>query len=56
MGIGGETEKGLLVAVVKNGDGKGILEVCKEMKEVGRKGGDGKLGGGEMKGACWRMR
>ncbi|MCY7501118.1 dihydrolipoamide acetyltransferase family protein [Bacillus pumilus] len=51
IGIAADTEKGLLVPVVKNADRKAIFEVSNEINELATKARDGKLAPTEMKGA-----
>ncbi|AOZ87437.1 branched-chain alpha-keto acid dehydrogenase subunit E2 [Bacillus xiamenensis] len=51
IGIAADTEKGLLVPVVKNADRKAIFEVSNEINELATKAREGKLAPAEMKGA-----
>ncbi|APH05414.1 dihydrolipoamide acetyltransferase family protein [Bacillus weihaiensis] len=51
IGIAADTEKGLLVPVVKNADRKAIFEISNEINELATKARDGKLAPNEMKGA-----
>lgn len=51
IGIAADTEKGLLVPVVKNADRKSIYEISTEINELATKARDGKLAPAEMKGA-----
>ncbi|MDL4841317.1 dihydrolipoamide acetyltransferase family protein [Aquibacillus rhizosphaerae] len=51
IGIAADTEKGLLVPVVKNADAKSIFAISQEINELAGKARDGKLGSDEMKGA-----
>ncbi|HEO8420759.1 dihydrolipoamide acetyltransferase family protein [Niallia sp. FSL W8-0635] len=51
IGIAADTEKGLLVPVVKNADRKGIFNISNEINELAVKARDGKLAPAEMKGA-----
>ncbi|WP_112180719.1 dihydrolipoyllysine-residue acetyltransferase [Paraliobacillus zengyii] len=51
IGIAADTEKGLLVPVVKNADHKSIFAISQEINELGQKAKDGKLSPDEMKGA-----
>lgn len=51
IGIAADTEKGLLVPVVKNADRKGIFNISNEINELAGKARDGKLAPNEMKGA-----
>jgi pyruvate dehydrogenase E2 component (dihydrolipoamide acetyltransferase) len=51
IGIAADTEKGLLVPVVKNADRKSIYEISNEINELAVKARDGKLSPAEMNGA-----
>ncbi|SFM00969.1 pyruvate dehydrogenase E2 component (dihydrolipoamide acetyltransferase) [Gracilibacillus orientalis] len=51
IGIAADTEKGLLVPVVKNADSKSIFAISNEINELGGKAREGKLAPSEMKGA-----
>ncbi|MBU5468431.1 2-oxo acid dehydrogenase subunit E2 [Virgibacillus sp. MSJ-26] len=51
IGIAADTDRGLLVPVVKNADRKSIFEISKEINELAEKARDGKLAPDEMKGA-----
>ncbi|MGE8206746.1 dihydrolipoamide acetyltransferase family protein [Heyndrickxia sp. NPDC080065] len=51
IGIAADTEKGLLVPVVKNADRKSVFSVSQEINELACKARDGKLAPNEMKGA-----
>ncbi len=51
IGIAADTDKGLLVPVVKNADRKSIFGVSQEINELAGKARDGKLAPNEMKGA-----
>ncbi|WP_445506698.1 dihydrolipoamide acetyltransferase family protein [Niallia sp. 03190] len=51
IGIAADTEKGLLVPVVKNADRKGIFNISNEINELAGKAREGKLAPNEMKGA-----
>lgn len=51
IGIAANTERGLLVPVVKNADWKSIFALSKEINELAAKAREGKLGLNEMKGA-----
>ncbi len=51
IGIAADTEKGLLVPVVKNADRKSIFEISNEINDLAGKARDGKLAPAEMKGA-----
>ncbi|MGN1401868.1 MAG: dihydrolipoamide acetyltransferase family protein [Bacillus sp. (in: firmicutes)] len=51
IGIAADTEKGLLVPVVKNADRKSVFAISNEINELAGKARDGKLAPNEMKGA-----
>ena len=51
IGIAADTDKGLLVPVVKHADRKSIFEISDEINELAVKARDGKLTSEEMKGA-----
>ena len=51
IGIAADTERGLLVPVVKHADRKSIFEISDEINELAVKARDGKLTSEEMKGA-----
>src|SRR5690625_218935 len=51
VGIAADTDRGLVVPVVKNADRKSIFEISAEINELGAKARDGKLTHDEMNGA-----
>ncbi|PAQ14495.1 branched-chain alpha-keto acid dehydrogenase subunit E2 [Bacillaceae bacterium SAOS 7] len=51
IGIAADTDKGLLVPVVKNADRKSMFTISDEINELAGKARDGKLAPDEMKGA-----
>ena len=51
VGIAADTEKGLLVPVIKHADRKSVFTVSNEINELATKARDGKLAPQEMKGA-----
>jgi pyruvate dehydrogenase E2 component (dihydrolipoamide acetyltransferase) len=51
IGIAADTDRGLLVPVVKNADRKSVFSVSSEINELAGKARDGKLAANEMKGA-----
>ncbi|WP_026692189.1 dihydrolipoamide acetyltransferase family protein [Peribacillus kribbensis] len=51
IGIAADTEKGLLVPVVKNADRKSVFSISNEINELAGKAREGKLAPAEMKGA-----
>lgn len=50
VGIAADTERGLVVPVVKNADKKSMFEISDEINNLAVKARDGKLSGDEMKG------
>ena len=51
IGIAADTDRGLLVPVVKDADRKSMFDISAEINELATKARDGKLSPGEMKGA-----
>lgn len=51
IGIAADTDRGLVVPVVKDADRKNILEISQEINELAEKARNGKLTAEEMKGA-----
>ena len=51
IGIAADTERGLLVPVVKNADRKSVFAISNEINELADKARNGKLSSNEMKGA-----
>lgn len=51
IGIAADTEKGLLVPVVKNADRKSVFEISDQINDLAGKAREGKLAPAEMKGA-----
>lgn len=51
IGIAADTDKGLLVPVVKDADRKSLFEISKDINELAEKARSGKLSAEEMKGA-----
>ena len=52
IGFAADTPNGLVVPVLKNADGKGVLEIASESSAMAKKARDGKLGPAEMQGGC----
>ncbi|RHW39794.1 2-oxo acid dehydrogenase subunit E2 [Lysinibacillus yapensis] len=50
IGIAADTEKGLLVPVIKNADRKSVFTISAEINELATKAREGKLSSNEMKG------
>jgi pyruvate dehydrogenase E2 component (dihydrolipoamide acetyltransferase) len=55
VGFAADTPNGLVVPVVKGADGKGVLQIAKEMGELSAKARDGKLGPADMQGGCFSI-
>ena len=51
IGIAADTDKGLLVPVIKHADRKSVFSISNEINELATKARDGKLAPSEMKGA-----
>jgi len=51
IGIAADTERGLLVPVVKDADRKSMFAIAKEINELAQKAREGKLAPNEMKGS-----
>jgi pyruvate dehydrogenase E2 component (dihydrolipoamide acetyltransferase) len=55
IGFAADTPNGLIVPVVKNADGKGLLDIARESAELAAKARDGKLGLGDMQGGTFTI-
>ena len=55
IGFAADTPNGLVVPVVKGADGKGVLQIAKEMGELSTKAREGKLGPSDMQGGCFSI-
>ncbi len=55
IGMAANTPRGLVVPVLRNADGKGLLALAKEVRELGTKARDGKLTPAEMQGGCFTI-
>ena len=55
VGFAADTPNGLMVPVLKNADGKGLLQISQEMGELAKKARDGKLGPADMSGGCFSI-
>jgi pyruvate dehydrogenase E2 component (dihydrolipoyllysine-residue acetyltransferase) len=55
LGIAVDTPEGLVVAVVKEVDRKGVIELARELGDLSRKARDGKLAPAEMQGATFTI-
>jgi pyruvate dehydrogenase E2 component (dihydrolipoamide acetyltransferase) len=47
-----DTERGLLVPVIRDADGKGVLELARELGELSARARERKTGPEELQGAC----
>ncbi len=55
VGFAADTPNGLVVPVVKNADGKGVLTIASEMAELSAKAREGKLAPADMQGGCFSI-
>ena len=55
VGFAADTPNGLVVPVLKQADGKGLLEIARESAELAAKARDGKLGLGDMQGGTFTI-
>ena len=55
IGFAADTPNGLVVPVLKGADGKGVLQIAKEMSELSAKAREGKLGPADMQGGCFSI-
>ncbi len=55
IGFAADTPHGLVVPVIRGADGKGIVEISKELGALSAKGRDGKLGPNDMTGASFTI-
>ncbi len=55
IGVAVDTPEGLVVAVVKDVDRKGVIELARELGELSEKARAGKLGPAEMQGASFTI-
>jgi pyruvate dehydrogenase E2 component (dihydrolipoamide acetyltransferase) len=55
IGFAADTPGGLVVPVIKDADGKGLLDVARELTELSGKARDGKLGPAEMAGSTFTI-
>ena len=55
IGFAADTPNGLMVPVIKGADGKGIVEISKEMGELSAKARKGELKGPDMQGATFTI-
>jgi pyruvate dehydrogenase E2 component (dihydrolipoamide acetyltransferase) len=55
IGFAADTPNGLVVPVLKDADGKGLLQIAQEMADLSKKARDGKLGPADMTGGCFSI-
>ena len=55
IGFAADTPGGLVVPVIKGADGKGLLEIARDLTELSGKARDGKLAPGDMQGASFTI-
>ncbi|HWF73359.1 MAG TPA: 2-oxo acid dehydrogenase subunit E2, partial [Solirubrobacteraceae bacterium] len=55
VGFAADTPNGLVVPVIKGADGKGVLDIARELSELSGRAREGKLGPAEMTGATFTI-
>ncbi|MGH7738185.1 MAG: 2-oxo acid dehydrogenase subunit E2 [Candidatus Tyrphobacter sp.] len=55
IGFAADTKDGLVVPVIKNADGKGLIEIAAEAAQLAGKARDGRLSTGEMSGGSFTI-
>ncbi|HEY9111406.1 MAG TPA: dihydrolipoyllysine-residue acetyltransferase, partial [Rhodanobacteraceae bacterium] len=55
VGFAADTPNGLVVPVIRDCDGKGVLDIAQEMSALAKKAREGKLTPGEMSGGCFSI-
>jgi pyruvate dehydrogenase E2 component (dihydrolipoyllysine-residue acetyltransferase) len=55
VGFAADTPNGLVVPVIKDADGKGVLQISKEMSDLAAKAREGKLSPADMSGGCFSI-
>jgi pyruvate dehydrogenase E2 component (dihydrolipoamide acetyltransferase) len=55
IGFAADTPGGLVVPVIKDADGKGLLDIARELTELSGKAREGKLAPGDMQGASFTI-
>ena len=55
IGFATDTPKGLMVPVIRECDGKGLVEIATEMRALANKAIDGRLAAREMQGGCFSV-
>ena len=55
IGFAADTPNGLVVPVIKNADGKGVMQISQELGELSKKARDGKASPADMSGATFTI-
>jgi pyruvate dehydrogenase E2 component (dihydrolipoamide acetyltransferase) len=55
IGFAADTPNGLVVPVLKDAEKKGVMQISADLAELSKKARDGKLGPGDMNGACFSI-
>jgi pyruvate dehydrogenase E2 component (dihydrolipoamide acetyltransferase) len=55
IGFAADTPNGLVVPVIKNAEGKGIIDIARELAELSGKAREGKLGPSDMQGGTFSI-
>jgi pyruvate dehydrogenase E2 component (dihydrolipoamide acetyltransferase) len=55
VGVAVDTERGLLVPVIRDADDKSVAEIAEELDELAERAREGGLGAEEMRGACFTV-
>ncbi|MCC7327052.1 MAG: dihydrolipoyllysine-residue acetyltransferase [Burkholderiales bacterium] len=55
IGFAADTRNGLVVPVIRDADGKGVLRIGREMGELSARAREGKLGPADMQGGCFSI-
>jgi pyruvate dehydrogenase E2 component (dihydrolipoamide acetyltransferase) len=55
IGFAADTPNGLVVPVIKNAEGKGIIDIARELAELSAKAREGKLGPNDMQGGTFSI-
>ena len=55
IGMAANTPRGLLVPVIRDANRKGLLDIAREVRELGQKARDAKLSPADMQGGCFTI-
>ena len=55
IGFAADTPNGLVVPVLRDVDGKGVMQISQEMGDLAKKARDGKMGPADMTGGCFSI-